>query len=39
MTQKIRTIRIDKLTLWTENPRDPVSPGAEDADIIKRYGE
>lgn len=36
MEQKIRTIALNKLVLWTENPRDPVSPELSDRDIILR---
>ena len=34
--QKIKTIEISKLHLWTENPRDPVDLNLSSDDIIKR---
>ncbi len=34
--QKIQTIKIDELRLWTENPRDPVDPESTDIEIIHR---
>lgn len=34
--QKIKTIEISKLHLWTENPRDPVNLNLSSDDIIKR---
>ncbi len=34
--QKIKTIEISKLHLWTENPRDPVNLDLSNDDIIKR---
>jgi len=36
MGQQIKTIKLSKLVLWTENPRDPVSTNATDRDIILR---
>lgn len=36
MGQKIQTIDIADLVLWTENPRDPVDPKAKDQDIANR---
>lgn len=36
MTQKIRTIDISELVLWTENPRDPIDPNATDQDIADK---
>ena len=36
MGQKIQTIDIDDLVLWTENPRDPVDPKAKDQDIANK---
>jgi hypothetical protein len=36
MSQKIQTIDIADLVLWTENPRDPVDPKAKDQDIANR---
>lgn len=36
MTQKIVNIEIEKLHLWSENPRDPVDTGADDEAIISR---
>lgn len=34
--QKIKTIEISKLHLWTENPRDPVDANKTDEDVIDR---
>ena len=39
MNQSIKTIGLDDLVLWTENPRDPVNAEATDREIIKRFGE
>lgn len=36
MAQHIETISVDKLRLWTENPRDPMDPDATDYDVISR---
>ena len=34
MSQKIETIDIHDLVLWTENPRDPISKNAKDQDVV-----
>lgn len=34
--QKISTIPLSKLRLWTENPRDPVDNSLSDSEIIQR---
>ncbi len=34
--QKIENIKVSALRLWSENPRDPISPESTDFDIIKR---
>lgn len=34
MSQKIETIDIQDLVLWTENPRDPIRKNAKDQDIV-----
>ncbi|MBR0574429.1 MULTISPECIES: hypothetical protein [Pasteurellaceae] len=39
MKQQIITIPIDKLYLWTENPRDPVDTSFSDYEIIKKAVE
>lgn len=36
MSQEIKNIRIKELVLWTENPRDPISPTATDQDVVNR---
>ena len=36
MSQEIRNIRIDELVLWTENPRDPLSPDSKDQDVAEK---
>lgn len=36
MTQVIKEINIEKLVLWTENPRDPIDKNAKDQDIAER---
>lgn len=36
MNQEIKYIRIRDLVLWTENPRDPISPNASDQDVVNR---
>ena len=35
-SQEIQHIRIEDLVLWTENPRDPISPGANNQDVANR---
>lgn len=39
MSQEILTIRIEDLVLWTENPRDPISPDSIDQDIADKAFE
>lgn len=34
--QQIKNISIKRLVLWTENPRDPISPTAKDQDVVDR---
>lgn len=36
MSQQIEEIGIDKLVLWTENPRDPIDPNSSDQDIADK---
>lgn len=36
MTQEIKYIKIADLVLWTENPRDPISPNASNQDVVNR---
>lgn len=36
MNQEIKYIKIQDLVLWTENPRDPISPNASDQDVVNR---
>lgn len=36
MDQKVISIDISKLVLWTENPRDPIDADASDQDIVDR---
>jgi hypothetical protein len=36
MSQEIKKIAVEDLVLWTENPRDPISAGANDQDIAER---
>jgi len=36
MSQKIEEISIEKLVLWTENPRDPIDPKSTDQDIADK---
>ena len=36
MSQEIRNIRIEDLVLWTENPRDPISPESKDQDVAEK---
>ena len=35
-SQKIETIKVKDLVLWTENPRDPINKNATDLEIIKK---
>lgn len=39
MDQKVEYIDLDKLVLWTENPRDPIDKDAVDQDIVDRAME
>ena len=34
--QEIQNIRIKDLVLWTENPRDPIDPMADDQGVVNR---
>lgn len=34
--QEIKNISIKDLVLWTENPRDPIDPMANDQDVVNR---
>lgn len=36
MDQEVKSISIEKLVLWTENPRDPFDKNAVDQDIVDR---
>ena len=36
MGQEIQHIKIKDLVLWTENPRDPIDPSANDQDVVNR---
>lgn len=36
MSQQIKHIAVKDLSLWTENPRDPINEQASDLEIIKR---
>lgn len=36
MNQDIKYLKVADLVLWTENPRDPISPSAKDQDIVDR---
>lgn len=33
-SQKVEYLALDKLTLWSENPRDPLSAAASDKDVV-----
>lgn len=35
-SQEIQNINIEDLVLWTENPRDPISPDSSDQDIADK---
>lgn len=37
--QEIINLKIEDLVLWTENPRDPISPDAKDQDIANKAFE
>ncbi|MEB3231093.1 MAG: hypothetical protein VKJ64_08795 [Leptolyngbyaceae bacterium] len=36
MSQSVKYIKLEKLVLWTENPRDPIDENASDQDIVNR---
>jgi len=36
MSQEITNIRLSELVLWTENPRDPISPEAINQDVAEK---
>lgn len=36
MSQEVRTLKLEDLVLWTENPRDPIDETATDQDIVNR---
>lgn len=36
MSQEVRTLKIEDLVLWTENPRDPIDENATDQDVVSR---
>ncbi|MDE6113222.1 MAG: hypothetical protein K2G46_07450, partial [Bacteroidales bacterium] len=36
MSQEIKNLKVEDLVLWTENPRDPISPDAKDQDVVNR---
>jgi hypothetical protein len=36
MNQEIKYIKVKDLVLWTENPRDPISPTSKDQDVVDR---
>lgn len=36
MNQKVVSINIKELVLWTENPRDPIDPTKTDQDVVDR---
>lgn len=37
--QEIQNIKIEDLVLWTENPRDPISPDSKDQDVADKAFE
>lgn len=37
--QEIINIKIEDLVLWTENPRDPISPDSNDQDVADKAFE
>lgn len=37
--QEIQNIKIEDLVLWTENPRDPISPDSNDQDVADKAFE
>ena len=36
MSQEIKKIQVKDLVLWTENPRDPIDPSANNQDVVNR---
>lgn len=34
MSQQVKEIKVSDLVLWTENPRDPISPDCSDKDVV-----
>lgn len=36
MEQEVKYLNIDDLVLWTENPRDSISPDSKDQDVVDR---
>lgn len=36
MGQEVRTLKLEDLVLWTENPRDPIDEKASDQNIVDR---
>ena len=38
-SQDIINIKIEDLVLWTENPRDPISPNSNDQDVANKAFE
>ena len=39
MSQEIINIKLEDLVLWTENPRDPISPDSNDQDVADKAFE
>ncbi len=39
MSQEILNIKLEDLVLWTENPRDPISPDSNDQDVADKAFE
>lgn len=36
MSQEVKSLKLEDLVLWTENPRDPIDETASDQDIVGR---
>lgn len=36
MGQEVRSLKLEDLVLWTENPRDPIDETAKDQDVVDR---
>ena len=36
MRQEILNIKLEDLVLWTENPRDPITPDSNDQDVANK---